>query len=147
MRLRLRRRRLLEEAPRPPNQLAVGVDLTVLAQIADEIPVQRGGVLAAELLEARAERDVHRAADLLVEERVVGEAVDLVVESEGDLAEPAGALVDVQQRLEELEPRGGFGADDLALFEAEPDVLDLPAPEERRERESDLALRDRLERA
>src|SRR6266498_233503 len=137
----------LEETARPPDELTVGVDLAVGAQVANEVPVQRGGVLAAELLEGRAECDVHRPADLLVEERVVGEAVDLVVEPEGDLTEAAGALVDVQQRLEELLAAGGLGADDLAALEAEADVLDLAAPEQRGEREADLALRRRLERA
>src|SRR4051812_43653076 len=94
---------LLEEVPRPPDELAVRVDLALLAQVAHEVPVQRGGVPAAELLERRANRDMHGAADLLVEERVVGKAVDLVVQPEGALAEPASALVHVQQRLEELQ--------------------------------------------
>ena len=55
---------------------------------------------AAGLLEAAAEREVHRSADLLVEEDVAREPVDLVVEPERDLAEHARALVDVEQRSE-----------------------------------------------
>jgi hypothetical protein len=52
---------------------------------------------------------VHRPADLLVEERVRGEAVDLVVEPERDLAEPARALVEIEQRVQEVSPAPGLG--------------------------------------
>src|SRR5213083_2417087 len=117
----------LEEAARLPDELAVGVDLAVLAEVADHVPVQRRLVRAAELLERGAERNVHRPADLLVEERVAGEAVDLVVEAERDLAEPARAVVHRQQRVEELAAVPGFGADDAAGLEPEADVVDLAA--------------------
>src|SRR6185312_1515989 len=69
------------------------------------------------------------------------------VEAERDLAEPAGALVHVQERLEVLEPAGSLGRYHLAAFEAQPDVLDLAAAEERGEGEADLALGHGLERA
>ena len=77
---------------------------------------------------------MHRPADLLVEKDVVREAVDLVVEPERDLAEEAGALVDVEQRLQVLAAASRLGVDDRAPLEAEPDVLDLAAAEERGER-------------
>ena len=41
-------RRRLEEMPSSPHQLAVGVDLALGAQVAHEIPMQRGLVDAAE---------------------------------------------------------------------------------------------------
>ena len=59
-----------EEAAVALDQRAVGVDLAAVAQIADEIPVQRALVGAAGDRVGGAERHVHRAADLLVQERV-----------------------------------------------------------------------------
>ena len=47
---------------------------------------------------------MHRAADLLVEEDVAGEAVDLVVQPERDLAEHARAFVHVEERTEVVVP-------------------------------------------
>src|SRR5438034_10728741 len=108
----------LEEPPCLPDQLAVGVDLAVLAEVADHVPVQRRLVGAAEVLEGSAERDVHRPADLLVEERVAGEAVDLVVEPERDLAETASAVVEVEHRVEKRPALAGLGLHDPTLLEA-----------------------------
>src|SRR4029077_5140012 len=142
-----RRLRLLEEAAGTPAALPGGVDLALLAQIADEVPVQRRLVLRAEVGEARAEREVHGAADLLVEERVLREPVDLVVQSEGDLPEPTRASIHREQRVEVLAAARGLGLDDRSALEAEPDARNLPAMEERREGEADLALGDRLQRA
>ena len=62
--------RRVEEAPVAVDELAVRVDLAALAQIADDVPVQRRPVQAAALRIGRAEREVDGAADLLVEERV-----------------------------------------------------------------------------
>src|SRR6187401_92870 len=122
-----------------PHKLAVGVDLTIRAEVADHVPVQTGFVPAAELLEARAECEVHRAADLLVEEDVACEAVDLVVQPERRFAEDARSLVHVEERLEELVPVAGFRVDDATVLEAQPNVLH-PAPlEDRREREPNVA--------
>ena len=59
-----------EEAAVALDQHAVGVDLAALAQVAHEIPVQRALVGAAGDRVRGAERHVHRAADLLVEQRV-----------------------------------------------------------------------------
>src|SRR5215217_4458729 len=132
-----RRLRLFEEAAGPPDELTVGIDLTLSAQVADEIPVQRRLVEAAELVKRRAERDVHRAADLLVEERVPGEAVDLVIEAECDFAEPARAGVHRQQRFEVVTATRRLGGNDCAALEAQADVGHLATVEERREREAD----------
>src|SRR5919204_1077240 len=105
-------RGLFEELPRSPDELAVGVDLALGTEVADEIPVQPRVVHAAELLESRAERDVHRPTDLLVEEDVLREAVDLVVHPEGHLTEPASAVVQAEHGVEELAAPGGLGGDD-----------------------------------
>ena len=134
-------------APGLPDELAVRVDLALRAQVADHVPVEPGRVLAAGLGEARAEREVHRAADLLVEEDVAREAVDLVVQAERDLAEDARAVVHVEQRAQVVLAARGLGVDDAAALEAQPHVLDLAAVEDRREREADLALGLRLDRA
>src|SRR5215218_3419989 len=88
--------RLGQEAPGLPDQLSVGIDLALRAKVADHVPVQPGRVRAAGLRKGRAEREVHRPADLLVEEDVAGEAVDLVVEPESDLAEDASAFVHIE---------------------------------------------------
>src|SRR5436305_13418883 len=114
---------LLEETPGAPDQLAVGVDLALGAEIADEIPVQRGVIHAAELLERRAERDVHRSADLLVEEDVLREAVDLVVHPDGDLSEPARPRVEAEHRVEDLAAARRLCRDDAAVLDARPDVV------------------------
>jgi hypothetical protein len=55
---------------------------------------------------------VHGAADLLVEEKVLGEAVDLVVEAERDLAEPPRALVELEERVEVRVAALRLGLDD-----------------------------------
>ena len=55
--------------PSQQQGLAVGVDAAARAQVADQVPVDRRHVVAAEQREGAAEREVARAADLLVEER------------------------------------------------------------------------------
>src|SRR5689334_1191919 len=68
----------LEEPAVAMEQLAVGVDGAARAsrpgaagaEVGHEVPVQPGLVRAAGLREPGAEREVERAADLLVEERV-----------------------------------------------------------------------------
>src|SRR5688572_29890170 len=94
------RGRLREEPARLPDQLAVGVDLSLAAKVADHVPVEAGAVDSAGLRERRPEGEVHRAADLLVEENVARPAVDLVVEAEGELADDARAVVDGQKALQ-----------------------------------------------
>src|SRR5438067_1250981 len=79
------------------DELAVGVDLPFPAEVADQVEVQGRAVEATEVLEPHSEREVHRAADLLVEEDVAREAVDLVVEAERNLADAARAVVELEQ--------------------------------------------------
>src|SRR5581483_351741 len=117
-------RGLAEEAARLPDELAVGVDLAVLAEIADQVPVERRPVLASRLGEPGAERDVDRAADLLVEEDVARKAVDLVVEPERALAEVARLAVHVEQRVQVVAAPRRLGGDHAAALEAQPDVVD-----------------------
>src|SRR3990170_62395 len=140
-------RPLGQEASGPPDELSVRVDLALLAQVADHVPVQPGPVLGAGLGKPRAEREVHRAADLLVEEDVAREPVDLVVEAERDLAQDPGALVDVEQRAEVFLALSRLGLDDAPALEAQAHVLDLASLEDRRELVADLALGLRLDGA
>src|SRR5207245_11199964 len=144
-----RRRRLCVPNARavPPDQVAVRVHLAVVAQVADEVPVQPRLVAPTEMLEGRAERDVHGAADLLVEEDVAGEAVDLVVEPERGLAENPRARIHLEERREVVLTASCLCRDDTAALEAQPHVLDLAPVEARREREADLTFRCVLRRA
>src|SRR3990170_1917985 len=136
----------VEEASGLPDELAVRIDLAVLAQVADEIPVEARHVQTARLGECRSEREVHRAADLLVEEDVPGVPVDLVVEAEGSLAEHARAF-DLEERLQVGVALGGLGPNDVAALESQPDVPNLAPLENGRKLEADLALRLRLDGA
>src|SRR5258705_5264844 len=130
-----------------PHELAVGVALTIRVERAAQVTVQTGLLLAAQLLEARAECEMHGGAYLIVEEDVARETVDLVIKPEGRLAEDARARVHLEQRLEERVPVAGFRVDDATALEAQPNVLH-PAPlEDRRKREANLAFRLRLDRA
>src|SRR5213080_4839195 len=106
---RSRRRASEREEPAVAvDELAVGVDLATRAQVADHVPVQRRAVRAAALRIGRPEREVHRAADLLVEEDVAGEDADRLVQAERELPDPPRALVDRDHLLEEvLAARGG----------------------------------------
>src|SRR5947208_5072001 len=119
------RRGFADEAARAPDQLAVGVDLAFTTKVADQIEVEGRTVLPAEVGEPHPERDVHRPADLLVEEDVARESVDLVVEAEGDLADRPRALVHLEQRVEVAEPARRVRRDDAAALEAEAQVVDL----------------------
>src|SRR5215210_2335325 len=141
------RLRRLEELTGAPDQLAVGVDLTLLAQVADDVPMQRRFVLRATVVEAGAQREVDGAADLLVEQDVPRPAIDLVVEAEGELAEGARPVVGVEKGAEVVGTSAGFGVHDAAALEAEPAVLDLAAVEPGRQREADLALGIGFDRA
>src|SRR2546426_9842909 len=137
----------MQELTRLPHELAVGVDLAIRAEVADHVPMQARLVAAAELLEAGPEREVHRAADLLVEQDVAREAVDLIVETEGGLTEDAGALVHVEERLQIVVPDPRLGLDDASVGEAQANVIPATPLEDRRERETDLAFGPGLDRA
>src|SRR5919201_2565121 len=134
-----------EEPAGAPDQLAVRVDLALVAQVADQIDVEPRAVLAAQLVEPVPERHMHRSADLLVEQDVAREPVDLVVEAEGDLAEDAGPVVHCEQRVEVGGPMAGLVLDDAAALESQPYVLDLAPLEDGREPEAHRALGHRLQ--
>src|SRR5439155_18379076 len=116
---------LCEELTRFPGELTVHEDLPLFAEVADHVPVQAGGVLAARLPKAGTESQVHRSADLLVEEDVAREAIDLVVEAEGDLSENSRAVVHVEERAQVVVASRRLGRDHLAVLEAKPHVLHL----------------------
>ncbi len=65
------------------------------------------------------------AADLFVEESVLGELFDRVVGADGDLAHVAGALVLVEHREEELFVLGGTGINDAVVLKLKTNALDL----------------------
>src|SRR6185312_6913079 len=110
----------------------------------DHVPVEPRGVRAARLGERRAKREMHRAADLLVAEDVAGEAVDLVVETERDLAEDAGAFVHGEEGTEVVVAAGCLRLDDATILEAQAYVLHLATVVDRRERVADGSLSLRL---
>ena len=96
------RRELRDEPPVPLDGAAVEQQLAAAAQVADQVPVQRRDVGAAGLRVARAEREVDRAADLLVEQGAPGEPRQRVVGADADLAQPARAGVDGERRVEHV---------------------------------------------
>ncbi len=71
------------------------------------------------------------AADLLVEQDVAGEAGDIEVGAEGELAEVAGAFVGIEVFEQIVLALGGTGIDDFAVFEAEADIDDFAAADRR----------------
>ena len=73
------------------QRLAVDRDPAAAAQVADHVPVHGRVVLAPGLRIRHADREVDRAADLLVEQDLLREAVDPVVRADAELAEAARA--------------------------------------------------------
>src|SRR5215213_10536625 len=70
-------RAFLNEIPAVAHErLTVHLDRATFAKIADQIPVNGRLVGASRLRISRAERHVHSAADLLVEENILGEGCD-----------------------------------------------------------------------
>src|SRR6266542_1196100 len=128
------------------DQLAIRVDLAPRAEVADHVPVECRPVGAAALRKRAAEREVHRPADLLVEEDVAGEHANGVVQPESHLAETPRTLVDADHLFEEILPAGRARLHHLAAAKAQADVVDLPAAEHRRVGEPDLALGARFVR-
>src|SRR3954469_20000246 len=136
----------VQEPPVAIDELAVGVDLAAGAQVADQIPVERGAVEPSGLRIRRAEREVDGAADLLVEEDVTGEDPDRLVEAEGEPAAPARAVVDADHLAQEGLPAARSGVDNLSGLEAKTHVVDLACVEDRGVGERDLALDAGFER-
>src|SRR5436190_1691697 len=79
-----------------------------LAKVADHVPVNGRVVHAAGLGVARAQRQVERAADLLVEQDLLGAGLDPVVRADPELSEAAGAVVGVERLEQQL--LAGVGA-------------------------------------
>src|SRR5205823_6309682 len=107
------------------DDFAVAQELPARAQVLDHVPVDDALVLAAERREARADREVDGAVDLLVEERVLHVALDAAVAADPELAEDACTFVAVE-RLEEdvLAPRRR-SLDDAAALVDHPHSFDL----------------------
>src|SRR3954470_15049976 len=76
---------VLEEAPALLDDRAVGGQSPAGAQIADEVPVDRGAVLAAGLRVRAAQGEVDGPADLLVEQDRAHRPVDPEVRADSDL--------------------------------------------------------------
>ena len=83
--------------PVPRYGVAIGGQPAAVAQVADQVPVQRAIVRAAGLGIRAAERQVDGAGDLLVEQDRAGGAVDPGVGADAELAEEARAGVGVQR--------------------------------------------------
>src|SRR3954454_6500481 len=102
--------------------LAVGAQPAAVAQVADQIPVQRGLVRPARLGIRAPEREVDGSADLLVEQDRARGAVDAEVRAHPELAQAAGAGVGGQRALQVLVALLGPGGDDLAAAQLELDA-------------------------
>src|SRR3712207_1956320 len=119
-------------------ELAVGVELTASAQVTYQIPVHARVVLPARLLVGAADGKVHRTAELLVEEDVLGRPADAVVGPYAKLPEIPGPLVRIEHGVEELLPLLGARLDDLATLEAEPHPQNLAPGDGHGDAEVDL---------
>src|SRR5215211_6536994 len=136
-----------DEPPVLLEDLAVDGDPAALAQIADHVAVDGALVDAARLGIALADREVDRAADLLVEQDVARSAVDPVVGADPQLAQPPRAVVGVEQLVQEGLAALGACIGDPATLEAQPNSADLAPADHRREVKADLALDRILDRA
>src|SRR2546427_9854588 len=76
------------------DELAVELQLSALAQVLDDVPVELADVLAAYLRQAVPEREVDGAVDLLVEKRVLHVLGDPRIAADPELAEAPGSLVE-----------------------------------------------------
>src|SRR4029450_10559282 len=90
------------------------------------------------------ERQMHRAADLLVVEGVAGELPDRVIHPDPQPADAPGAVVHSPPLPQEWLAFLGMRLDHLPALEAEPDPADAAAAKRRRVAEGDIALDARL---
>src|SRR5438132_1035141 len=132
--------RAVQKLPVAIDELAVRIDLAAGAEVADQVPVERRAVEAARLWIRGSEREVHRPADLLVEERVAREHRHGLVHAERELPHAPGPVVHRDHLPQELLAAGRRGLDHLAGFEAKPHVVDLARVEDPGIREPDLAF-------
>src|SRR5918997_6100504 len=122
------------------NDLAVGRQAAAMPQVADHVPVDGALVRAAGLRVRAADREVHGAADLLVEQDRPDRAVDAAVRADADLAEAAGAGVRVERGQQVVVTALGARADHHPAAELELDAGHLHAARARGDREADPAL-------
>src|SRR4051812_13669101 len=133
-------------APALLDHGSVGGDPPAAAQVADEVPVHRGDVLAAGLGIRAAQREVDRAADLLVEEDRADRAVDAVVGAEAELAQAPRAVVRAQRLAQVGLAALGARLDHLAVAEHERDPGDVDPGRRRGDVEEDAPVGARLVR-
>src|SRR5512139_208046 len=129
----------IEGPQRRVDETAVGHDRRVVeahpaarAEDLHEVPVDRRAVAVVAPAVGVPERKVDRPEDLLVEEDVAHRPGDARVEAEGELAEIAGAGVDVEDPPEPLLAVGGRAGDGPAAAERQPDVVEGLAAVNRR---------------
>src|SRR5262249_34442121 len=103
-------------------------------------PMQGGDVLATGLRVAVAERHVDGATDLLVVEDVADSVGDAEVVAEGELAQVAGALVQLELLIEVLLALHGGRLHHLAAREAQAHILHKTAVDDAGNGEADVAL-------
>ena len=65
------------------------------------------------------------AADLLIEESILGEVLDIVVGADCQLADPLRAVIGFQHRLEVIEILVGGEIGYQTIFESQLDILDF----------------------
>src|SRR5829696_1320441 len=91
--LRAVARPFVHEAPILEQRRAVGAQAAALPQVADHVPVDGRLVRPARLGIGATDREMDRAADLLVEQDRADRAVDPEVRPDADLPEPGRAVV------------------------------------------------------
>src|SRR5581483_11247857 len=138
--------RLDQPGPVLLDDLAVQLDPPALAQILDQVPVERADVLAADVRVALTERHVDRAGHLLVEEDVARRARDPLVAADPELADEARAVVHRQRREQRLLALLGVRVLDPTRAERQPDAVDCAAVELRRDVEQNRPLGRVLDR-
>src|SRR3954451_1616548 len=139
-------RSFVHEAAVLEQRRAVRAEAAAVAQVADHVPVDGRLVRAARLGIGAADREMDRAADLLVEEDRADGTVDPEVRADADLAEPRGARIRGERLAQVGLAAVGARADHTALAELELDPLDGHAARARGDREADPALRGVLDR-
>src|SRR5215211_2345083 len=122
----------LEKAAVLLDQLPISVEFSALAQVADEVGVHAGVVLAAGLGVGAAYSEVDRPAELLVEEDVCARPADAVVGPDPELPKVARPGVGLEQAHKVLLAFLRARLDNLPLLEPEPHSRDLASRYRRR---------------
>src|SRR5688500_5580842 len=107
------------------QQFAVGPELAAISKVANHVPMHGGLICAARFRITGADCHVHGAADLLVEEDVLGEALDVVVRADREFTENSGPAVGLEHSVEIFLALGRGRVDNFALFEPQHDPFDL----------------------